>query len=77
VAHHGSRTSSIESFVAAVKPAFAIISVGQRSVFGHPHSEVVERWRANGAAVLTTGKSGMITVTTNGSDLNVKRYVED
>ncbi|CAN5868964.1 hypothetical protein BH18ACI4_BH18ACI4_13840 [soil metagenome] len=75
VAHHGSRTSSTEGFVSATRPKFAIISVGQNSMFGHPHSEVVERWESKGAAVLTTGKRGMITVTTDGKDLRVETFV--
>jgi competence protein ComEC len=75
VAHHGSRTSSTAGFVAAVHPRVAIISVGQQSMFGHPHREVVERWRANGAEILTTGQSGMITVTTDGRELTVTRFV--
>ncbi|HEU4434701.1 MAG TPA: ComEC/Rec2 family competence protein, partial [Pyrinomonadaceae bacterium] len=58
VAHHGSRTSSTTGFVSATKPRFAIISVGQDSMFGHPHAEVVERWKQAGAEVFTTGRSG-------------------
>ena len=72
VPHHGSRTSSTEAFVAATKPRFAIISVGQDSMFGHPHSEVVERWRNAGAEVLTTGQCGMITLNTDGTDLSIR-----
>ena len=75
VAHHGSKTSSIDAFVAATHPRFAIISVGQTSVFGHPHREVVERWQTSGAEVLTTGKSGTITVTTNGQDLQLGTFI--
>ncbi|HVF22982.1 MAG TPA: ComEC/Rec2 family competence protein [Pyrinomonadaceae bacterium] len=71
VPHHGSRSSSTVPFVAATRPPFAIISVGQSSIFGHPHAEVVERWQASGAEVLTTGKCGTITVTTDGTDLTV------
>lgn len=75
VAHHGSRTSSTDAFVSATQPRFAIISVGQNSMFGHPHREVVERWQNKGAEVLTTGKSGMITVTTDGKDLRLETFV--
>jgi competence protein ComEC len=71
VPHHGSKSSSTEPFVAATQAQTAIISVGQHSMFGHPHREVVERWRASGAQVLTTGQCGTITVTTNGADLIV------
>ena len=75
VPHHGSRTSSTDAFVAATRPRFAVISVGQTSMFGHPHAEVVERWKMSGAEVLTTGRSGTISVTTNGRELWVKRFV--
>ncbi len=77
VPHHGSRTSSTDAFVAATKPSFGVFSVGQHSVFGHPHREVVDRWRTSGAQVLTTGRSGMITVTTDGRDLRVETFVRD
>ena len=71
VPHHGSKTSSTPPFIAATHAQTAIISVGQYSMFGHPHREVVERWQASGAQVLTTGKCGTITVTTDGTDLTV------
>jgi len=75
VPHHGSKTSSTEGFVLATKPQLAIISVGRNSRFGHPHKEVVDRWKANGATVLTTGEYGTITLTTNGHDLNLKTFI--
>lgn len=74
VPHHGSKTSSTEAFVSATKPQVAIISVGRTSRFGHPHKEVVERWQSSGATVLTTGRSGTITVTTDGRELNIKEF---
>ena len=75
VPHHGSKTSSTEPFVLATKPMFAIVSVGRNSMFGHPHKEVVDRWQANGATVLTTGHSGTITITTDGQDLSLKTFI--
>jgi len=75
VPHHGSKTSSTEGFVSATKPAFAIISVGRNSRFGHPHKEVVDRWQANGATVLTTGNCGTITITTDGHDLTISKFI--
>jgi competence protein ComEC len=77
VAHHGSRTSSTESFVAATHPRLAVISVGLTSIFGHPNKEVVERWRASDAEVLTTGRRGTITVTTDGRNLKVDSFVRE
>jgi competence protein ComEC len=43
VAHHGSVTSSAEGLLAAVKPRFAVISVGARNVYHHPRLEVLQR----------------------------------
>jgi beta-lactamase superfamily II metal-dependent hydrolase len=45
-------------------------------MFGHPHKEVVERWQANSAKVLTTGRCGTITVSTDGKDLSANTYVK-
>ena len=75
VAHHGSRTSSTREFVDATHPSLAIISVGRTSVFGHPHKEIVERWRTSTAEVLTTGQCGTITVITGGWDLRVGSFI--
>lgn len=75
VAHHGSRTSSTERFVAATKPSLAIISVGRTSIFGHPHKEVLDRWRASGTKVMTTGEKGTISVVTDGKELSVRTYL--
>ncbi len=76
VAHHGSRTSSIPPFVSSANADFAVISVGRRSQFGHPHAEVVDRWQAAGASVIITGMNGMISVSTDGSDLVVTSFAD-
>ena len=76
VAHHGSKTSSTVSFVAATRPSYAVFSVGQTSMFGHPHPSVVERWHGAGAKILTTGNSGTITITTDGKNLELKTFVK-
>ena len=75
VPHHGSRTSSTEEFVDAVGAEYAVISVGRSSVFGHPHAEVVELWRATGARVMTTGERGTVSVSTDGKDLVITTFV--
>lgn len=75
VAHHGSKTSSLEAFVSATHPSLAVISVGRTSMFGHPNQDVVERWRASGAEVMTTGQRGTISVVTDGRELKVSTFV--
>ena len=59
----------------ATRPTLAVISVGLDSPYGHPHPSVLERWRACGAQVLTTGERGTITLSTDGEDLRVETYV--
>jgi competence protein ComEC len=62
VPHHGSRTSSTAPFVAASHPALALVSAGYRNRWELPRPEVVERWRAVGARLLTTADSGAIEI---------------
>jgi competence protein ComEC len=60
LSHHGSRGGSGAPFLAAVAPALAIASAGQRNRFGHPAPEVVARVRDAGAALLHTGPGGAL-----------------
>jgi competence protein ComEC len=76
VGHHGSKTSCTEAFLAAAHPSLAVISVGLSSPFGHPDPKVVERLRASGAEVLTTGRRGTITISTDGHDLKLETFAE-
>lgn len=43
VAHHGSKTSSIQEFLELVRTKIALIGVGKNNTFGHPNKEVIER----------------------------------
>lgn len=44
VAHHGSKTSTSEEFLKVVLPQIALIGVGENNKFGHPSSEVLNRF---------------------------------
>jgi len=74
VAHHGSHTSSTQEFIGALKAKVAVVSVGRESQFGHPHAEVVERWKSAGVKILTTGENGTISISTDGRDLQLKTF---
>ncbi|MBP6339014.1 MAG: DNA internalization-related competence protein ComEC/Rec2, partial [Vitreoscilla sp.] len=58
VPHHGSHTSSSAEFLAAVAPSKAVIQVGYRSRFGHPHAEVLARYQTLGIEVVRTDQCG-------------------
>jgi competence protein ComEC len=58
VPHHGSRTSSTDAFLDAVRPRVAVIQVGYRSRYGHPAPVVVARYGAHGIPVVRTDHCG-------------------
>jgi competence protein ComEC len=60
VPHHGSGTSSAPAFVQALEPAVAIVSAGYRNRWGFPKEEVVRRWEAVGARLVSTALSGAV-----------------
>jgi competence protein ComEC len=64
--HHGSRTSTADSFLKAVQPTYAIVSAGKDSRYGHPHKEVVELVNQAGAEIFSTAKSGTIIFKSDG-----------
>lgn len=61
VAHHGSKFSSNDRFLAKASPTLAVISVG-RNRYGHPGPETLERLSSQRAMVLQTVESGGILV---------------
>jgi competence protein ComEC len=69
--HHGSRTSSSEKFIAAVRPRHVVFTVGHRNPFGHPHPQVVARYRSHGAQLHRTDVAGAVTfrLAANGTEV--------
>jgi len=60
VAHHGSQTSSTQSFIEQIKPKVALISAGTNNQFGHPNQEVLDRFDNENIEVYTTSEQGAI-----------------
>lgn len=43
IAHHGSKSSSIQEILNLIKPKVALIGVGDKNTFGHPNEGVLDR----------------------------------
>lgn len=73
-AHHGSKTSNSIDFVKAVNPKYVFISAGLNNKFGHPHKESLENFLMAGVNpknIFCTAFNGYVTITTDGSTVNV------
>lgn len=71
VGHHGSRTSTTAAFLEAVDPSIAIISCGIRNRFGHPAPITLATFARSPVRVLRTDRDGSVTITTDGTSLEV------
>ena len=60
--HHGSKNSTCEELLAAVRPEIVCISVGEDNSYGHPAKELLERLAKYGCTVYRTDKTGTITI---------------
>ena len=65
VAHHGSKSSSIQAFLEAVKPKVALIGVGKDNKFGHPNDGVLERLQKLNCKIFRTDLDGEISIAIN------------
>lgn len=71
VAHHGSKTSTMEEFVSAVSPEVAVIQVGDDNRYGHPTSEVLERLEKYDIRVYRNDLEGDIKIISDGKNYQV------
>ena len=60
VPHHGSKSSSSESFVSASRPATAVVTVGRGNPYHHPSDEVVALYKEGGVKVYRTDQDGAL-----------------
>ncbi len=67
--HHGSKTSTTQEFLDAVHPKMAVISVGRKNRYGHPHQEVVDRILAAGISLFRTDTDGDVVLMSDGDHI--------
>lgn len=70
VGHHGSDTSSGYQFLWNVMPEYAVISAGKGNSYGHPHDEVLSRFRDADVTLFRTDMQGDIICTSDGSSVS-------
>lgn len=61
VGHHGSKTSTSQELLDAVKPEIAVVSAGKNNAFGHPTEAVLERLSKMHCTVYRTDRDGTVT----------------
>ncbi|WP_058486902.1 DNA internalization-related competence protein ComEC/Rec2 [Defluviitalea phaphyphila] len=76
VPHHGSNTSSTEKFLDWSNPKNAIISCGRNNRYGHPHQEVLKRYKEYNIPVIITANSGAIIIKSNGENYKINTMIE-
>ncbi|MBT2701383.1 MBL fold metallo-hydrolase [Bacillus sp. ISL-40] len=69
VGHHGAKTSTSIAFLNAVKPTYAVISVGKGNSYGHPTSDTLNRLKAANVKVFRTDQQGHIIASTDGKTI--------
>ena len=69
VSHHGSRNATTKEILEAVKPSYAVISVGADNSYGHPTEEVLDRLANAGCTVYRTDLNGTIQAYSDGKTI--------
>lgn len=72
IGHHGSTSSTSASFLKAISPQYAVISVGAGNSYGHPASSTLDRLSSMGIQVYRTDEVGTIVCESDGTTLTFK-----
>ncbi len=75
VPHHGSNTSSTQSFLAAVGAKIAVVSAGSHNRYGHPSPEVIDQYERLGIRLLNTAQHGEIIIKSGNRRNTVRTWV--
>lgn len=75
IGHHGSSSSSGESFIRRVNPKYAVISCGKGNSYGHPHSETVALLNYLNINILRTDELGTIIAESGGENILINKDI--
>ena len=73
VGHHGSSSSTSQTFLNKVNPKYAVISVGADNDYGHPAQTTLDKLTAIGATIFRTDKDGTVIFTSDGTNITVNK----
>jgi len=74
--HHGSQSSSTRRFLEAVKPTYAVFTVGSRNIFNLPNAKVLDRYEDLGCHISRTDRDGLLTFESDGEKLKVTTFLK-
>ena len=72
VSHHGSRSATSKSFLKAVNPTAAVLSVGEMNTYNLPSLEVVKRLSKLGCKIYRTDLDGTVVMNSDGKSIRVQ-----
>ena len=72
VGHHGSSTSSSESFLEQVQPKYAIIMAGKDNSYGLPTQKTRDKLNNIGYEIYRTDEDGTIQMSSDGNTIQIK-----
>lgn len=71
VGHHGSNYSTTYPFLREVMPEYAVISVGEGNVYGHPEDDLLSRLKDAGTTFCRTDLQGDVVITSDGENVSI------
>lgn len=71
VSHHGSRTGTSEVLIHKLSPTYAVLSYALDNSYGHPMQSVLNALHKHSVEVWGTGANGTITITCDGTNIDI------
>ena len=71
LSHHGSRTGTTEVLIHKLSPTYAVLSYAVDNPYGHPMQSVLNTLRKHSVEVWGTGANGTITITCDGTTIDI------
>ena len=66
VPHHGSKTGMLSEWLNMISPKLAVISVGKKNRYGHPHQDALDLLLSHQIKILRTDQSGDVEIVSDG-----------